>query len=70
MAFIRSYYYLIMKGTNYLKDVRAEMKHVSWPTKRQVVIYTVVVILISFIVAYYLGLFDVIFARLLDMFVI
>ncbi len=59
-----------MKGTNYLKDVRAEMKHVSWPTKRQVVIYTVVVILISFIVAYYLGLFDVIFARLLDMFVI
>jgi preprotein translocase subunit SecE len=56
-----------MKGVQYIKDVRAEMKHVNWPTRRQVVVYTVMVVLISFVVAYYLGLFDALFARLVDM---
>jgi preprotein translocase subunit SecE len=56
-----------MKGTNYLKEVRAEMKHVNWPTRNQVIAYTVVVIIISLVVAYYLGFFDAIFARGLDM---
>ncbi|NTV44859.1 MAG: preprotein translocase subunit SecE [Candidatus Yonathbacteria bacterium] len=55
-----------MKGTNYFKEVRAEMKHVSWPTKKQVILYTVVVIVISLVAAYYLGLLDALFARGLD----
>jgi len=46
----------------YLKDVRAEMRHVSWPTRRQTVLYTVVVIAISLAAAVYLGLFDYLFS--------
>lgn len=46
----------------YLKDVRAEMKHVSWPTRRQVVIYTIAVIALSLTAAVYLGLFDYLFS--------
>jgi preprotein translocase subunit SecE len=45
----------------YFKDVRAEMRHVSWPTKRQAVVYTVVVIAVSLVTAVYLGLWDYVF---------
>jgi preprotein translocase subunit SecE len=57
-------------GVQYIKDVRAEMKHVSWPTKKQAIAYTVMVVLIAFFVAYYLGLFDALFAELMDRFVL
>lgn len=51
---------------NYLKDVRAELKHVSWPSRRQTAVYTFVVIAISLAVAVYLGLLDELFALLLQ----
>ena len=46
----------------YLKEVRAELKHVSWPTRTQTIMYTVVVIAISLAAAVYLGLFDYLFS--------
>jgi len=45
----------------YLKEVKGEMKHVSWPSQRQVVIFTVAVIIISLLTAVYLGIFDYFF---------
>ena len=54
---------------NYLRDTAAEMKHVSWPTQTQAMIYTVLVIVISTIVALFVGAFDYIFTGLLNMFV-
>jgi preprotein translocase subunit SecE len=54
---------------NYLKDTYAELKHVSWPTNKQSVVYTVLVIVISIIVALYIGLFDFVFSKALDWFV-
>ncbi|MEK7109048.1 MAG: preprotein translocase subunit SecE [Patescibacteria group bacterium] len=56
-----------MSITTYFKEVRAEMKHVSWPTRRQVVVYTAVVIGISLAVAVYLGLLDYVFAELIKL---
>jgi len=38
------------------------MKHVSWPTRNQTIIFTVLVIVISIAVAAYLGLFDYLFS--------
>jgi len=55
---------------DYVKDTRAELKHVSWPTRAQAIGFTVVVILISLIVAAFLGVFDFIFTRLLSLFVL
>lgn len=46
----------------YFKEVRAEMRHVSWPTRSQAVMYTAVVIGVSVITALYLGLWDYIFS--------
>lgn len=56
--------------TQYLKDVKGEMKHVSWPTKRQATVFTILVIFISLLTAAYLGFFDFILTSLLDAFVI
>jgi preprotein translocase subunit SecE len=50
------------KITEYIKEVRAEMKHVTWPTRRQTILSTVAVLVVSIFVAYYLGLFDKIFS--------
>ena len=49
----------------YFKDVQAEMRHVSWPTKRQAVVYTVVVIAVSLATAVYLGLWDYVFTAII-----
>jgi len=50
----------------YLKDTRGELKHVSWPTQRQTIIYTTLVIIISLLMAGYLGLFDYLFTEILN----
>jgi preprotein translocase subunit SecE len=49
----------------YLKEVRAEMRHVTWPSRRQAVLYTAVVVIISLATATYLGLWDYVLAALL-----
>lgn len=45
----------------YLKDTHGELRHVAWPTQTQTIVYTVLVAIISVIVAAYLGLFDFLF---------
>ena len=45
----------------YLKDTQNELHHVAWPTREQTIIYTILVIAISFGVSVYLGLADFLF---------
>jgi len=56
-----------MKIGEYIKETRAELKHVSWPTRRQATVFTVVVIVISLVTAAYLGAFDYVFTALLKL---
>jgi len=49
------------KLTNYIKESIAEMKKVTWPTKKETRNYTLLVIGISIGVALFLGLLDYIF---------
>ena len=51
------------KITEYLKETKTELKHVIWPTKNQTFYYTLIVIILSVIIAYYLGVFDFIFSQ-------
>jgi len=48
--------------SNYILETKEEMKHVSWPTRNETVMFTILVIVISIVVAAYLGLFDYIFS--------
>jgi preprotein translocase subunit SecE len=51
------------KITNYFKETKTELKHVNWPGKRLTFFYTLIVLLLSIVIAYFLGIFDFIFSR-------
>jgi len=59
-----------MKIINYIKETRAEAEKVSWPTRSQTTWLSIVVIIISILVAAYLGLFDLIFTKILGAFIL
>jgi preprotein translocase subunit SecE len=52
-----------MKITEYFKETKAELKHVNWPSRKQTIFYTLIVVALSIIIAYFLGLFDFIFSQ-------
>lgn len=54
----------------YFRETMAEMKHVTWPTQMQALIYTLLVIGISAFTALYLGAFDHLFTQALNIFFI
>lgn len=45
----------------YIKETQVELKHVSWPTRNQAIVFSIVVILVSIGVSLFLGLFDYLF---------
>lgn len=51
------------KIIEYLKETKGELKHVIWPSRRQTLYFTLIVILLSVLVAYFLGVFDFIFSK-------
>jgi preprotein translocase SecE subunit len=56
-----------MKITDYVKETKTEMSHVTWPTRKQAAAYSLLVVLISIGIAVFLGVFDYIFSRLLTL---
>jgi len=51
----------------FLKDVRAELKKVTWPSRKETVNTTIVVILSVFFFGFYLFFMDIIFSRIVDL---
>jgi len=45
----------------FLKQVKAEMVKVVWPSKNKTLLYSVIVIAVSLFVAYYMAIFDFVF---------
>ena len=57
-----------MKNFNlltYLQEVKLELGKVTWPSKQLTINMTLVVIIVSILVAIYLGVLDFVFARLM-----
>jgi preprotein translocase subunit SecE len=52
---------------SFLKEVRAELKKVTWPSRRETANTTLVVILSVFFFGFYLFFMDIIFSRLIDL---
>lgn len=50
-------------GQNFATDVIEEMKKVSWPSRRETVRLTSVVIAISLIIGIYIGIIDVLLTQ-------
>lgn len=50
---------------NFLKEVKSELKKVSWPTRQEATKLTGIVIAISLAVGIFIGFFDYIFTKLM-----
>lgn len=49
---------------NFIREAKAELKKVTWPTRRQIWYWTLVVIVFTLCVSLYLGLVDFLLAWL------
>lgn len=54
------------KVTAYIKSAVSELRKVTWPTKKQTINYSIIVIAMSIGLALFLGLFDYILNILLE----
>jgi len=58
------------KIISFLKEVRIEMKRVSWPSREKTISYTLIVIGVSLGTAVFLGGLDFIYTYLLNNFIL
>lgn len=57
------------KINNFFKEVISEIKKVNWPTKKETIRYTLIVIGVSTVVAIFLGGLDFFFTTILNKFI-
>ncbi|MGC8976086.1 MAG: preprotein translocase subunit SecE [Candidatus Ratteibacteria bacterium] len=58
---------MIDKLKNYIYEVKAELKKVTWPEKKVLKVQTLVIVLFMIIMAIYFGIVDVIFSKLISL---
>jgi len=54
----------------YFKGIAGEFHHITWPKRNTVITFTIITIIVSFAVAYFMGLFDWLFSLGLSEYVI
>ena len=59
-----------MQFIEYIKESKGELAHVTWPTRRQAIAFTVLVVILSILTSFYLGAFDNLFTTLIKKFFI
>ncbi len=59
----------MFQRVNFFSEVIDQLKQVTWPDKETAVMLTTVVILVSVVVALYLGGLDILFTRLIGIIV-
>ncbi len=55
---------------DYLKSTKLEVKNVNWPTRRETIRFTLLVLAVSAAIAAYLGFLDFIFIKILEKFIL
>ena len=55
---------MLERVSKFLKEVKAELAKVTWPTRDELINSTGVVIFLSVAFAVFLGLFDMLFSRI------
>jgi len=56
---------MIERIRRYLASVRTEVQRVSWPSRREVVTFTILIFLMVVVLGIYLGLVDAVLQQLL-----
>jgi len=55
---------VVERATRYLREVRAELNRVTWPSRQELIASTVVVLVVVTVTAAYLGAWDALFTWL------
>jgi preprotein translocase subunit SecE len=58
----------VEKLTSFFRESSAELKKVTWPTFKQIKVFTLVVILLTGVVGAYLGVLDFLLTQLVSRF--
>ncbi len=58
----------MQQALEFLREAKAELLRVSWPSRKEMIHYTVVVVMISFVAAVFLGTLDSLFSYLAQRF--
>ena len=56
----------LVKIVTFFKEVRLETKRVNWPTQKDVTQNTIIVIIVSLMIATFLGVVDFVFTTFLN----
>ena len=56
---------MVTKAIQFLSEVRSEVKKVTWPTKKEAMGGTAVVLVVVFIMALFLGLVDLLLSKII-----
>lgn len=59
-----------MNANIFFKEAQQELKKVNWPTRKETARLTIFVIILSLVVAAFLGVLDIIFLKVLELFII
>jgi preprotein translocase subunit SecE len=57
---------MVSKAFAFLHEVKAEVKKVTWPTRREAVGGTAVVLIVVFLVALFLGIVDSLLSKIVQ----
>ena len=60
---------ILDKGLQFLREVKVELKKVTWPTRKQTIGSTVVVIVLVMIISLFLGVVDIGLSSLIRVFI-
>lgn len=61
---------MLKKITQFFREAKSELLLVNWPTKKQNLNYTALVIAISLVMAFFLGGLDWVFGYILKLFIV
>lgn len=59
-----------MKLIDYIRDTKGELKHVSWLSSQQTIMFTALVVVLVLAVSIYLSVFDGVFKYLMERFIL
>ncbi len=56
---------VLVKTKNFIDEVKSELTKVTWPTRKETIATTWVVVVIIFVIALYLGACDILLAKIM-----
>lgn len=56
---------VVSRATQFLRESRTELRKVTWPSRQELIVYTIVVIVTVIVVGVFIGAVDFVLSRLL-----